>query len=200
MLDTKTSCLLRGIVGVIFGFLALMLPEVTLGTFYGLFWVIIGLAIALFLFLAITSGSDESLLWFGLSAGILLIGVVSFFIAGFVTILFILIIAAIAIYNGFTDITLALEHPKTQYILIPAMIITGLVMLGVLFYYFPGFEKFLFLSVVGTFALVFGLFSIILGFYKVDVPAEEGETHRHENNLCASDNNWCSSDKKEGKK
>jgi hypothetical protein len=165
MLDSKTSCLLRGIMGVIFGFLALLLPsEVTLG-FYGLFWILIGLAMALFLFLAITARGDESMLWFGLSAALLIVGVISFMVAGFVAVMLILTVAAIAIINGFTDITLALEHPRTKYILIPAMIITAIVVLGGLFYYFPSFEKYLFLSVVGTFALVFGLFSIILGFY-----------------------------------
>jgi uncharacterized membrane protein HdeD (DUF308 family) len=168
MLDSKTSCLLRGVVGVVFGFLALLLPaEVTLG-FYGLFWILIGLAMALFLFLAITARGDESMLWFGLSAALLLIGVLSFMIAGFVAVMLILTIAAIAIINGFTDITLALEHPRTKYILIPGMIITGILLLGVLFYYFPNFEKYLFLSVVGTFALAFGLFSIFLGFYSTE--------------------------------
>lgn len=168
MFDTKTSCLMRGIIGVIFGFLALMLPDITLGTFYGLFWVLIILGIALFIFLAITAKGDESMLWFGLAAALLVIGVLSIIVAGFVAILFILLIAGVAIYNGFTDITLALEHPKTKYILIPAMIITGFILLGALFYYFPGFEKNLFLSVVGTFALAFGLFSIMLGFYRTD--------------------------------
>ncbi len=171
MPDKKTSCLLRGIVGVIFGFLALLLPEeVTVG-FYGLFWVLIGLGIILFLFLAITGRGDESILWFGLSAALLLIGVISFMIAGFVAVMLILTIAAIAIINGFTDITLALEHPKTKYILIPGMIIVGILLMGGLFYYFPGFEKYLFLSVVGTIALTFGVFSILLGFYKTDEPA-----------------------------
>ena len=156
--------------GVIFGCMALLLPEeVTVG-FYGLFWVLIGLGIILFLFLAITGRGDESILWFGLSAALLLIGVISFMIAGFVAVMLILTIAAIAIINGFTDITLALEHPKTKYILIPGMIITAILLMGVLFHYFPGFEKYLFLSVVGTIALIFGFFSILLGFYKTDEP------------------------------
>jgi uncharacterized membrane protein HdeD (DUF308 family) len=164
MLDSKTSCLLRGIVGVIFGFMALFIPaEVTLG-FYGLFWILIGIAMALFLFLAITARGDESMLWFGLSAALLVVGAISFMVAGFVAVMLILAMAAIAIINGFTDITLALGHPRTKYILIPVMIITAILVLGALFYYFPSFEKYLFLSVVGTFALVFGLFSIILGF------------------------------------
>jgi len=171
MLDSKTSCLLRGIIGIIFGCLALLLPgEVILG-FYGLFWILIGLAMALFLFLAITARGDESMLWFGLSAALLVVGVISFMVAGFVAVMLILAIAAIAIINGFTDITLALEHPRTKYILIPGMIITAILVLAGLFYYFPNFGENLFLSVVGTFALVFGLFSIILGFYTTDYPA-----------------------------
>lgn len=166
MLDTKSSCLLRGIVGVLFGSLALLLPDVTLGTFYGLFWGLIILSIALFLFLAITARGDDSMMWFGLSAVLLVIGLVSFFVAGFVAVVFILTIAVIAIYNGFTDITLALEREGTKYILIPVMIITAIVLLGGVFYYFPGFEKNLFLSVVGIFALTFGFFSLVLGFYR----------------------------------
>jgi hypothetical protein len=165
MLDSKTSCLLRGIIGIIFGCLALFVPkEVELG-FYGLFWVLIGIIMAFFLFLAITARGDESMLWFGLSAALLVTGVISVMMPNFVAVMLILAIAAIAIINGFTDITLALEHPGTKYILIPAMIITAIIVLGALFYYFPSFQTNLFLSVVGTFALVFGLFSIILGFY-----------------------------------
>ena len=157
--------------GVIFGCLALLFPgEVTLG-FYGLFWILIGLGMALFLFLAITARGDESILWFGLSAALLLTGVISFMVTEFVAVILILAIAVIAIFNGFTDITLAFGHPRTKYILIPGMIITAILVLAMLFYYFPGFEEDLFLSVVGTFALVFGSFSIILGFYETDEPA-----------------------------
>jgi hypothetical protein len=171
MLDSKTSCLLRGIVGVIFGFLALLIPEEVKLGFYGLFWILIGLAMAFFLFLAITARGDESMLWFGLSAALLVTGVISIYVTEFVAVILILTIAAIAIINGFTDITLALEHPRTKYLLIPGMIITAILVLGLLFYYFPSFEKNLFLSVVGTFAMVFGLFSIILGFYTTDESA-----------------------------
>jgi uncharacterized membrane protein HdeD (DUF308 family) len=171
MLDSKTSCLLRGIIGVIFGFLALMLPEVTLTTFYGLFWALVILGMIFFLFLAITGRGQESMLWFGMAAVLLVVGLLSLMVKELIEYLFILLIAAIAIYNGFTDITLALEHPRTKYILIPAMIITAILILAALFLYFPGFVNYLFLSVVATFALVFGIFSIVLGFYNTDVPA-----------------------------
>ena len=88
---------------------------------------------ALFLFLAITAKSDESILWFGMAAALLVIGVISIIFANVMSILLILIIAAIAIYNGFTDITVSLTHPKSKYVLIPVMVISGFVLLAVLF-------------------------------------------------------------------
>lgn len=174
MLDTKTTCLLRGIVGVIFGFLALMLPEPIKFTFSTLFFVLLGLGMALFLFLAITSRSDESMLWFGLSAVLLVITVISVFLINIAGILLILLIAAVAIYNGFYDITLAMTHPKTKYIVIPAMILTGITLFCVFYLYFPNFQSHLDISTVGTFALAFGLFSIGMGYYK----PEEGEENQ----------------------
>lgn len=178
MLDTKTTCLLRGIVGVIFGFLALMLPEPVKFTFSTLFFVLLGLGMALSLFLAITSRSDESMLWFGLSAVLLVITVISVFLINIAGILLILIIAAVAIYNGFYDITLAMTHPKTKYIVIPAMIITGIALFCFFYLYFPHFQDHLDISTVGTFALAFGLFSIGMGYYKPEEEEETGEPVR----------------------
>jgi len=162
--------------GVIFGFLALMLPEPVLLTFSGLFLVLVGLGMALFLFLAITSKSDESMLWFGLAAALLILGVLSFVFSGFVAILFIVIIAVIAAYNGFTDITQALRHPKTKFILIPGILIGSIAIIVLFYYYFPKFDTHLDLSVLGTLALVFGLFSIGFGYYQTDEPEREDDT------------------------
>ncbi len=166
MLDTKYSCLLRGIVGLIFGFLALMIPEPVIMTFSGLFLILIGLGIALFLFLAITSGNDESMLWFGLSAVLLVTAIISTFLFDIAGILLIIIIAAIAAYNGFFDITLAMAHPKTKYILIPGMILSGVALLCIFYLYIPNFNNHLYISIVGTLAFTFGLFSIGMGYYK----------------------------------
>ena len=78
-MDTRLSCIVWGIIGVIFGLMALLFPdEMMLATFYVIFLVVTGLVIAVFLFLAITSTSDESLFWFGISAGLLILAVLSF--------------------------------------------------------------------------------------------------------------------------
>ncbi|MCK7505070.1 MAG: hypothetical protein MZV70_13995 [Desulfobacterales bacterium] len=75
-----------------------------------------------------------------------------------------LIIAGIACYNGFTDIALALTHPRTRYFLIPGMFLSRLVLLVGLLWYFPVMAQNLVIVILGTFALVFGLFSILMGF------------------------------------
>ena len=165
-MDTKLSCYVWGIVGVIFGVLALMFPEQLQFTFYGLFLILIGLAILVFLFLAITSKSDESLFWFGLSAGLLLLAVLSFLAQVIVEIVFLLVIVVIAFYNGFTDIVLALRHPRTKYFLIPGMFLIGAALLAVLLRYFPEMSQHLIIVTLGSFAFVFGLFSIIMGYYQ----------------------------------
>jgi uncharacterized membrane protein HdeD (DUF308 family) len=164
-MDTKMSCLIQGVIGIAFGLLALLVPDITLATFYALFWVLLAVGIAVFLLLAITSKSDDSMFWFTLSAVLLVIGAFSFFAPAIVAIIFLLLIAGVAVYSGFFDITLALTHPKTKYILIPGMFIIGGALLGVLIWYFPIVMKNLFLTVLGSFALVFGLFSILLGWY-----------------------------------
>lgn len=168
LLDTKTSCLLRGILGVLFGFLALMIPEQIIITFSGLFLVLIGIAMALFLFLAITSRSDESMLWFGLSAVLLIVAIVSTFLFNIAGFLLILLIAAVAAYNGFYDITLAMARPKTKFILIPAMVLTGVALLCIFYLYIPSFHDHPYISIVGTLAFTFGLFSIGMGYYKFE--------------------------------
>ena len=159
------SCLIQGVIGIVFGLLALLAPDITLTTFYALFWVLLAVGIAGFLLLAITARSDDSMFWFILSAALLVIGAVSFFAPFVVAIIFLLLIAGVAVYSGFFDITLALTHPKTKYILVPGMFIAGGMLLGVLIWYFPIVLKNLFLTVLGSFALVFGLFSILLGLY-----------------------------------
>jgi hypothetical protein len=167
-MDTRLSCFLWGIIGVIFGLFTLLYPdpELMLATFYGLFLVLVVLGIAIFLLLANTSGSDQSLVLFGFSAGLLILAVLSFLAREIVGVIFMIIIAGIAFFNGFTDITLALTHPRTKYFLIPGMFITGAALLVGLLWYFPALSKNLVLVILGTFAFVFGLISIFMGYFQ----------------------------------
>ena len=169
-MDTRFSCLIWGIIGVIFGLSALLFPEMMLATFYVIFLILIGLVIVVFLFLAITSKSDESIFWFGLSAGLLILAVLSYLAKFIAENVFLLFIAAIAFYNGFTDIVLALTHPRTKYILIPGMFIIGVALLAALLWYIPDLSKHLVIVTLGTFAFVFGMFSILMGYYQAEEP------------------------------
>ena len=170
-MDTKLSCFIWGVTGVIFGLIALLAPNILLlETFYIIFWILIGLGIVGLLILAITSGSDESLFWFGLSAVLLIIGGLLFLVRFIVAIIFLLIIAGIAFYNGFNSITLALTHSRTKYILIPGMFIAGTALLFGLLYYFPSLLENLVIVILGSFAFIFGLFSIMMGFFQRDEP------------------------------
>jgi uncharacterized membrane protein HdeD (DUF308 family) len=164
-MEKKLSCYVWGFVGVIFGLLALLFPEELQSTFFGLFLILIGVVIIVFLFLAITSKGDESLFWFGISAGLLLLAVISLLAQVIVEIVFLLLIAVIVFYNGFTDIVLALKHRRTKYILIPGMFLSGVGLLAVLLTYIPEMSQHLVIVTLGSFALVFGLFSIIIGFF-----------------------------------
>ncbi|HET6581574.1 MAG TPA: hypothetical protein VFG36_06815 [Methanoregula sp.] len=169
-MDTRLSCLIWGIIGVVFGLLALLFPELLLVTFYGIFLLLAGLTMAIFLFLAITSRSEDSMFWFGLSAVLLVVIVLSFLVQIVVQIIFLLIIAGIAFYNGFNDITLALTHPKTKYFLIPGMFIAGAILLAGLLWYFPVLYDNLIIVILGNFAFVFGLVSILMGLYQKEPP------------------------------
>ncbi len=172
-MDTRLSCLIRGTIGVIFGILALLVPGPLLVTFYGLFLILAGLAIAVFLILAITSRGDESLFWFVLAAGLLVIVLLSLLVQVIVEIIFLLIFAGIAFYNGFTDITLALTRPKTKYFLIPGMFIAGAILLVALLWFIPGLYDHLLIIILGTFAFVFGLVSILMGIFQKEMPEKE---------------------------
>jgi len=168
-MDTKFSCYVLGVLGIVFGLLALLVPKVMLGTFYTLFWVILAAGIVIFLIIAITSRADESLMWFGVSAILLVLGAFSFFITATVALILVLAIAAVAAYAGFSNIMIALTHPKSKYFLIPGMFIAALLLLAGFYYYTPLQFDDPVLAIIGTFSLVFGIFSILIGrFMKVD--------------------------------
>jgi uncharacterized membrane protein HdeD (DUF308 family) len=178
-MEMNLSCTFKGTIAIIFGLLALILPEQTLGTFGYLFGAFIIAGIVIFMFLATTSPGDESTFWFGLTLGLVLVGVVSIFFPGIVSLVFLFIVAGVAFYSGFSDITYALEHPKTKYVLISGMFLIGILLLGVLIRFFPitiattsnmaSIVRFIF-TALGSFALVFGICSILIGIYPTQEP------------------------------
>jgi len=164
-MDAKLSCLIKGLIGVIFGCLALLVPEITLSTFLAVFWVIIGVALIICVFLAITSHSEGSLFWFLAATALMIVGICSFIFQGLVAILFLIVIAALAFYSGLEGILLALTRPRSKYYLIGGAFVFAILLLIVIIKYVPTIIHDPILTVLGAFSLVFGLFSILMGWH-----------------------------------
>lgn len=169
-MDAKLSCLVKGLIGVIFGFLAIAIPGPTLATFLALFWVLIGLGLIICVFLAITSHSEGSLFWFLAATVFVIIGILSLIFSGLVTIIFLLAIAVLAFYSGLSGITLALTRPKSKYYLIGGTFVIAVILLILLVRYVPVTLSNPILTILGVFSLVFGLFSILMGLYIKEEP------------------------------
>jgi uncharacterized membrane protein HdeD (DUF308 family) len=169
-MDAKHWCFVKGLIGVIFGCLALLVPEVTLSTFLRIFWVLIIVGLVLSVFLAITSHSEGSLFWFLAATVLMIIGICSFIFPQLVALIFILAIAVLAFYSGISGITLALTRPKSKYYLIGGAVVITIVLLILIMLYVPSIIHDPVLTVVGAFALVFGLFSILMGWHIKEEP------------------------------
>lgn len=163
-MDAKLSCLLKGLIGVIFGGLALTMPGPLLAFFLGIFWIILVTGIVLCVLVAITSPAEESFFWFICSAVLLLVGIVATIFPDSIALLFVIAIAVLAFYAAYSGISLALSRPKSKYYLVGGVIAASLVLLGVLVWYVPAATNYIIMTIVGTFAFVFGLFAIIMGF------------------------------------
>ncbi len=183
-MDAKLSCLVKGLIGVLFGSLAILVPDLTLTTFLGLFWVLVAAGLLVCIFLAITSPGEESLFWFIVATGFLIVGVVSFIFTGFVAIIFLLAIAALAFYSGYSGISIALARPKIKYLSIGSAFIIGVLLLAFMFLYVPAMTHNLILLIIGIFALVFGVLSIIMGWFIPDAIPEASMSRIIKVNTC----------------
>jgi len=176
-MDAKISCLVKGLIGIIFGGLAITVPDPTLAIFSALFGVIIVAGLIICIFLAITSHSEGSLFWFLASTVLLIIGIVSFIIPDLVTILFVIVIAALAFYSALSGISLALTRPRLKHYLIAGAFIVAGLLCALLLWYVPVTREELILTVLGVFSLVFGIFSIFMGWYLKEEPASPPPVH-----------------------
>jgi len=159
--------ILKGILGIIFGIIAVALPGFALGalfTIFGLF--IIAAGIIAFLF-AVTSHDKDSSLWFWLSLGILALGLLSVIfhevIPGVIAFSFAIIIAGWALVTGIFDLERCITGSRYYYYLFGGMTGTFIVLLLALFYFMPALRENYVMTTFGTFAFVFGVFSLVIG-------------------------------------
>ena len=140
-----------------------MVPGPLLAFFLGIFWIVLVTGIVLCILIAITSPAEESFFWFICSACLLLIGIVSTLFPGSIALLFVIAIAVLAFYAGYSGISLALTHPHHKYYLVGGVIVASLALLWIFITYVPSVSDTLVMTVVGTFSFVFGLFAILMG-------------------------------------
>jgi uncharacterized membrane protein HdeD (DUF308 family) len=162
-MDAKLSCLLKGLTGVIFGGLALVVPGPVIAFFTGIFWVLLVTGIAFCVLIAITSHAEESFFWFLCSAGLLVIGIIETVFPKSLSLIFVLVIAVLAFYAGYSGISSALTRPRSKYYLVAGVIVSSLVLLYLFISYVPAMSSIIVMTVVGTFSFVLGLFAIVMG-------------------------------------
>jgi len=162
-MDAKMACQLKGLAGVIFGGLALVLPGPVLAFFTGIFWILLVIGMILCILVAITAHSEESLFWFLCAAGLLVIGIGEMIFPYTLSFIFVLAVAVLAFYAGYTGISCALTRNKTKYYLVGAVIASSIILLFVFLAFVPPMRSFIVMTVVGTISLVLGLFAIFIG-------------------------------------
>jgi len=170
-MDAKTSCQLKGLAGVIFGGLVLVVPGPVLAFFTGIFWLLLIAGIIISVLMAVTSHSEESLFWFLCSAGLIVIGILEMLFAGLLSFIFVLAIAVLAFYAGYTGISCALTRKKAKYYLVGAVLVSSIVLLFIFLTFVPVMRSFIIMTIVGMISFILGLFAIFIG-----LTLQEGDT------------------------
>ena len=162
-MDAKLSHLLKGLTGVIFGGLALVVPVQVLAFFTGVFWILLIGAFILCILVAITAHADESIFWFLCSAALLVVGLVELLFPETMSLIFILVVGFLALYAGYTGISYALTRPQSKYLMVIVVIASSIILFLIFITYVPVMRSFFIMTLVGTISLVLGLFAILMG-------------------------------------
>jgi hypothetical protein len=169
-MDAKLSCLLKGLIGVIFGGLALVVPGSVLEFFKGIFWILLLTGIVFCVLIAITSVAEESFIWFLGSAGLIVIGIIEMLFPNSLSLIFVLVVAVLAFYAGYSGISFALTRLRSKYYLVTGVIVSSLILLYIFIRFVPAMSAVIIMTIVGTFSFVLGLFAIFMG-----LTVKEGE-------------------------
>ncbi len=155
--------ILKGVIGIIFGIIAVAIPGFTLGTLFTIFGLfIIAAGIIAFLF-AVTSHPKDSSPWFWISLGILALGLLSVLFPEVIAFSFAILIAGWALVTGIFDLERCITGSRYYYYLFGGMLGAFIVLLLALFYFIPALREDYLMTTFGAFAFVFGVFSLVIG-------------------------------------
>jgi uncharacterized membrane protein HdeD (DUF308 family) len=149
--------ILKGILGIIFGIIAIAIPSFTLGTFFTIFGLFI-IAAGIIAFLSDTSA------WFWISLGILALGLLSVVFSEVIAFSFAVIIAGWALVTGIFDIERCITGSRYYYYyLFGGMFASFILLLIAILYLLPSLREQYLMTTFGVFAFVFGIFSLAIG-------------------------------------
>ncbi len=155
--------ILKGILGIIFGLLLLAVPDFTLGAFLTIFGVfLIAAGVIAFLF-AVTSQQTDTMFWFIVSGGIILLGLITFIVPHLFAILFALCIAGWVLITGAWDLENYICSHRRFYTIMAGLTVASLALIAVSFYLLPFLRTHYLTAIFGIYAAVFGVFSLVLG-------------------------------------
>ncbi|OPY38273.1 MAG: hypothetical protein A4E35_00696 [Methanoregula sp. PtaU1.Bin051] len=155
--------LLKGILGIVCGLLLISVPDFTLGAFLTIFGLLLIAAGAISFIFAVTSQQTDTIFWFIVSGGIVLLGIFAFFIPHLFAAVFAISIAGWALVTGVWDLEKYICSQRRFYAIITGLVITSLVLIAGAFHLFPVLRGTYVTTIFGFFALVFGIFSFVLG-------------------------------------
>ncbi len=158
---------LRGVIAVVFGLLALMLPGITLFTLIALFAAYALLGGAASVFGAIRSRRADEDWWLPMLLGIIGIGVgiVAFLHPGLTALILVLLIGANALVTGVLDVVAAIRLRKTikdEWLLALSGVLS--IVFGALVFLFPGAGALALIWLISLYALLTGVLQLGLAF------------------------------------
>lgn len=155
--------IIKGILGILFGIMIVIVPGLILDTFYTLFALFIITAGIIAFSFAVTSQPKDTSVWFWLSLCILAVGILSLVIPRFIAFTFALIITGWAFVTGILDLERFITGTRYYYLLFLAILGTGILLLVAVYYLVPASRVHYLETTFGVFAFAFGIFSVALG-------------------------------------
>ena len=153
----------KGFLGVLFGLLLIIVPDFTLGAFLTIFGILLIAAGIISFMFAVTSRMTDTMFWFMISVGIVILGILTFIIPSVFAVVFAIAIAGWALITSAWDLQNYICSNQRFYAIMAGLSIASLAAISGIFYYIPVLRSSFLTTICGVFAVVFGIFALLLG-------------------------------------
>lgn len=155
---------LKGILGILFGLLIIAFPDFALGAFLTLFGLLLISAGVLAFLFAVTSRAADTLFWFVIAGGIIVLGILAFFARDLFAIIFALMVAGWALVTGVWDLEKYICSRQRFYLIIGGLTGASVALIMLALYFLPSLRGHYLTTIFGIYAAIFGIFSFFLGY------------------------------------